>query len=179
MNCKKCGNSISNDSLFCSFCGAKQKSETSSSQKNSNVNTSTNVNSSANHKKKPTAFIVLGILLAFILLIVLLSNNSFGSSVRSSHFSYDYTVRSDRIEINFTALADIKDFFGNFQCYNGNSILPIAGKHIQIDYLKKGDTITYIWTKEEITESASWVESLAPLRVDFGSFHGKIRNKDK
>ena len=166
MYCKNCGQSISNDSVFCSFCGTKQ--DLISTNLNQQQTIPQNSVPSTNTRKRKPIIIILSYIIG----------NSFDSHLSKDDFSYTYTITKEKIEVCITAKVDIKDFNFLIFAYRENNILHQYHERHTIDYLAQNDSVTYTILIKDIIDEFTWLEKWQLDSLHISEYNGKIRNKD-
>lgn len=182
MYCKKCGKQISDNSIYCKYCGEQQNDTISILQNDTKEQiVAVTDNGQGNHKKRNIIIAVI-ILIAITVAIILGVNAvriAFDSPIDKDSFTFEYSIKDDRIDVEITAQKDIKDFKFMIFCYREDNIFHQYSKRYEEPLVEKGSTLRYTILMSDIVKENSWLETWKLDKVRISEYSGMIRNKDR
>lgn len=197
MYCKNCGKIIADNSLYCNYCGKEQNNETSTNDaSNQNIINVTNYGKAESFDKstavntkrkiKRSTILTISVVVTLIIAVIVGSivgvinyRNSFNSSINKESFTYAYLINDDRIEVEISAVVDIRDFNFSIFCYRKDNIFHQYSKYFKGESINKGSTKKYTIMMSEIIKESPYLEKWKLDTVEISNYSGKIRNKDK
>lgn len=186
MYCKKCGKQISDNSIYCKYCGSKQDEQLDSkdiandvsSTNDAIVTTKKQIN---NHKKRNAiiAVVLIAVLIIAVVLCVNAERNAFKSPIDKDSFTFEYNIKDDRIDVEITAKVDIKNFKFMIFCYREDNILHQYSERYEESLVEKGSILRYTILMSDVVKENPWLETWKLDKVRISEYSGMIRNKDK